>query len=126
MRCPHRRPLPPIRPLPADCQVNSDGTGIRSMTGLNSSGDTTEDPDIINDCSPFGAFVMPTSPTGGRASLTPRSGRPSAVARAPTQRTVVLGAPASALLNQTLSEAYDRGPGSAPAPAPVARPKGAR
>jgi hypothetical protein len=93
-------------------QVSSDGTGIRNMTGLNSSGNM-EEPDIISDSSPFGAYVMPTSPSGQVGTPRTLSGRPSpilapALAVSPTHRFVTIGAPSSMLLNPTLSENHDR------------------
>lgn len=59
---PHNlRPHPTLTLHPA--QVNSSGTGTRSMTGGNSSGGGDEEPDIISEASPFGEYVIPTSPS---------------------------------------------------------------
>lgn len=93
-------------------QVSSDGTGIRNMTGQNSSGHE-EEPDIISDSSPFGAYVMPTSPSGQVGTPRTLSGRPSPIiapslSLSPTHRVVTIGAPSSMLLNPTLSENHDR------------------
>ena len=50
--------------LPA--QVNRAGTGLRCMGGLNSGGAAGEEPDIISDRSPFGAYFVPPSPRAMR------------------------------------------------------------
>lgn len=45
-------------------QVNRYGSGLRVMTGPNSSIGHAEEADIIGDDSPFGGWIMPVSPRG--------------------------------------------------------------
>ncbi|PSC73194.1 Pyruvate kinase [Micractinium conductrix] len=65
-------------------QVNRAGTGLRAMSGANSSLVQGEAPDVISEASPFGAYMPPPSPMTARGRVTPSpgrtlSGRPSPV-----------------------------------------------
>lgn len=50
-------------------QVNRYGSGLRVMTGPNSSIGHAEEADIIGDDSPFGGWIMPVSPRGPASPL---------------------------------------------------------
>ena len=62
--------------LPLLLQVNRYGTGLKAMCGDNSGLIAGEEPDIISDRSPFGAFHAPPSP---RVSSTSGMGAPAAL-----------------------------------------------
>lgn len=135
---PRAHPTPTATPRP---QVNHNGTGLRVMTGPNSSaGFAGEEADIIGDDSPFGGYVLPSSPTGeaprprcaARAAACCRQAcllrrqrqtcclQPRRLAPAPITRWPVGGAAVHALfpLTPPAPHAHDSPPRFQPAPAP--------